>query len=182
MVKIRTGLTGLLVLTALTLTSGCMPASPEGHADLIYKQMKSIHEAATDYQNDHGGLPTGDFFAVKETLITDRYIKSYPQPLPSIFGEPNPEGYRFDPRYDTVDAGMSPDAVIALWGLKDEICKAFNNRYSSNQSGPTIFDWEAAGKKYPGEAIGTNMLIYAIKWKTNSIDDCEVNWVLEYQE
>ncbi len=180
MIKIRTGLTGLLVLTALTLTSGCMPASPEGHADRIYKQMKSIHEAATDYQNDHGSLPAGNFLAVKKGLISDGYIKSFPIPLPSVFGKPYAEGYRIDPGYGTADAGPNPDTIITLWGLKDLICMAFNNRYSSNQSGLTIFDYEAAGKKWPGEAIGDNMLIYAIKWKTDAVDDCEVNWVFEY--
>ena len=180
MIKIRTGLTSLFVLAALTLTSGCMPASPEGHADRIYKQMKSIHKAATDYQNDHGGLPPGNFSAVKKGLISNGYIKSFPIPHPAVFGKPYAEGYRIDPAYDTADAGTNPDTIITLWGLKDAICMAFNNSYSSNQSGLSIFDYEAAGKRYPGEAIGQNMLIYAIKWKTADVDDCEVNWVFEY--
>jgi hypothetical protein len=182
MIKIRTGLTGLIVFIALTLTSGCMPATPEGHADRVFKQMQTIHKAATDYQNDHGSLPAGNYKATKEKLISGDYIKSFPLPHPSIFGTPNPEGYRFSTMYARMDAGPNKDAAIVLWGLKDEICKAFNTLYSSNNSGPTIFDYEAAGKKYPGEAIGRNMLIYAIKWRTHVVDDCEVNWVLEYNE
>jgi hypothetical protein len=181
MVKIRTGLTGLFVLTALTLTSGCMPASPEGHAKQIHKEMQTIYDAAMDYKSDHGSLPHGDFRAAKEELISGGYIKLFPQPHPSIFGKPYPEGYRLSPQYDTMDAGSDPDYALGLWRLKDEICKAFNNLYSSNNSGPTIFDFEAAGKKYPGEVIGSDMLVYAIKWKTKDVDNCEVNWVLKYE-
>ncbi len=185
MADLRTGLIGLLLLAVSSLTSGCMPAaflSTEGHAKRVHKQMQSIYEASEEYETDHGSLPAGRYLAPKEELISGGYIKRFPQPHSSIFGKPNPEGYRYAPRYDNMDASRNPDSAIVLWGLRDEICEAFNNLYSSNNSGPTIFDWEAAGKRYPGEAIGRNMLIYAIKWKTEDVDNCEVNWVLEYHE
>lgn len=183
MKKIRNGLLGLLVLAGSALTAGCMPARPATTGDLaerVYSDMRSISEGAQRYRAQHGALPEGNFWQLRSTLVLGGYIKEYPNPPAAIFAK-EPIDYRIDPQYDTMDTGPDPDVAIAVWGLKDMVCEEYNRRYASDNSGATIFDWEANGKKYPGEAIGKHMTTYAIKWTTDAVDDCEINWVVEYR-
>ncbi len=175
----------LLLLSASLLLTGCAPAipqSPEEHAARVYAQMHSLYSAATNYKKEHGTLPAGPPNQIAERLVADGYLKSYPRPDPAIFGRQPIRPYQIIPNYDEMDAWTTPDPVIYLPGLKDEICRAFNNRYSSNQSGPTIYDFEANNNKYPGTIIGRHMLLYAIKWKSEDVDNCEIEWVIEYNK
>lgn len=158
---------------------GLLPTT-EDLALKTYNDMRTIAEAVERYKRDHGALPAGDFHHARAALVLGGYIKNYPSPHPTIFAK-KPMDYRVDPRYDKMDAGSTYDAAVVVWGLKDEFCREFNDRYSSDNSGPTIYDWEAKGKKYPGETIGRHMTTYAIKWESDAVDDCEVEWVVEYR-
>lgn len=170
----------------LLLTTGCavkLPETPEEHATYVYNQMASIEKAAQKYKKDHGLFPQARSKEAESMLTEGGYIEKFPQPLDVIFGpEGNQSGYRYDSAYDRMDDNPVPDTAIAVWGLRDEICRMFNALYASNGSGPTIFDYQANGNRYPGTAIGTDMRLYAIKWKSDAIDDCEINWVIQYNE
>ena len=45
-----------------------------------------------------------------------------------------------------------------------------------------IYDFEAAGKRYPKHTLREEVKIYAITWSMKSTPDfCDVLWVLEYK-
>jgi hypothetical protein len=172
----------LLALAFLALgLSGCIPAmlSPEGHAKRVYKQMSGLQKVLLKYEAEHGHLPQGNYTTAEKALIKEGYLKRYPQADPSLFG---PEGgeYQFHPNWDKMDEGSAVDSILVLSGLKDDFCKLYNNLYSSNNSGFTIYDWEANGKRYPATTIGKNMRIYAIKYETATQDFCWIEWVISY--
>jgi hypothetical protein len=171
------------LVIAAVLLSGCQPASLTTPADLsekIYLDLQAINAGAQRYISEHGDLPPGNFWKSRATLVLEGYIQDYPTPPSAIFaGEPM--DYRFDPNYGNIDAGDTLDAAIAVWGLKDEICREYNRRYAGDEVGAEIFDWKANGKKYPGEAIGRHITTYAIKWESDAVDDCEIEWVVKYR-
>ncbi len=170
------------VLTAL-LFSGCQPAKPSSTAVLaeqIYLDLQTINAGAQEYITEHGSLPPGSFWQARATLVLEGYITDYPTPPPAAFTGKLID-YRLDPEYGKMDTGKTPDAAIAVWGIKDDICREYNRRYAGDEIGPEIFDWEAKGKKYPGEAIGRHIKTYAIKWDSDAVDGCEIEWVIKYR-
>jgi hypothetical protein len=182
--KEKAGMRGLIfALLAMILMTGCQAgriAPTEDLAEKTYNDLGLISEAVTRYKEDHGDFPRGDFWQVRATLFQEGYLKAFPSPAPGIFSGQTMD-YRLDTKFAKMDDNAEQDAAIAVWGLKDDFCRAFNNRYSSDHSGATIYDWEAAGKKYPGQTIGRHMKTYAIKWESDAVDDCEVEWVIEYR-
>lgn len=172
-----------MILATTILLSGCQPAKLTTPADLtekIHLDLQTINAGAQKYIAEHGDLPPGNFWKSRATLVLEGYIPDYPTPPPAIFaGEPM--DYRFDPNYGNIDAGKTPDAAVAVWGLKDEICREYNRRYAGDEVGAEIFDWTASGKKYPGEAIGRHITTYSIKWESDAVDDCEIEWVVQYR-
>lgn len=183
MKRVRNGLLRLVVLTGSALTAGCLPGhapTTEDLAEAIHKDMRSISEAVHSYKVEHGSLPEGDFWKVRSALVLGGHIKDFPTPPAAIFSR-NPVDYRIDAQYDTMDAGPDSDAAIAVWGLRDAVCVEYNRRYASDTLGPSVYDWQGRGKQYPGEVIGTHIQTYAIKWTSDAVDDCEIEWVVEYR-
>lgn len=183
MKKFKNCLLGLTILTGSALMVGCLPGfapSTEDLAEKIHNDMRVISEAVHSYKAEHGAYPEGTFWKVRSVLVLGGYIEDFPTPPASIFAQ-QPRNYEISPEYDTMDSGPVKDAAIVVFGLKDEVCREYNRLYASDNSGPTIYDWEARGKQYPGEAIGTHMKTYAIKWNSDAVDDCEIEWVVEYR-
>ena len=169
-----------IALLALGLF-GCAPTSPEGHAKLVHKQMTTLQNKVLEYESDQGQLPEGNYIKAKQSLIDGGYLKRYPQPHPSLFGPGVKGEYQFHPGWSPMDEGPLPDSALVLSGLKDEFCRLYNSLYSSNNSGLTIYDYQANNRKFPGTTIGKQMKIYAIKWKTETKDDCTIEWVVRYR-
>ena len=182
MMKPKKALLQCVVFATALLAAGCIPGRPltiEDQAKKVYKDMRAINKVAQKYIKKHGDLPAGSARNSRAQLFTNKDLK-FPTPPPEIFTA-KPMDYRLEPGYDKMDAGPIRDAAISVWGLKDRVCSEYNLRFASDKSGPIIYDYEANGKRFPGESIGREMITYAIKWKTADIDDCEIIWVVEYR-
>jgi hypothetical protein len=187
MKRTKKALLELVVISGALLTAGCIPGhplTPEDQAQRVYKDMQSINNVAQRYISKNGDLPADSAGGTRALLFTNAtktfFSTKFPTPPPEIFST-KPMDYQLTPQYDRMDAGKIHDTAIAVWGLKDSVCREYNRRFASDKSGPIIYDYEANGKRYPGESIGRQMITYAIKWKTADIDDCEINWVVEYR-
>ncbi len=170
----------LVVIAGAMLTAGCIPGHPltvEDQAQKVYNDMRKINNTAQKYIKKHGDLPAGSARSTRALLFTD---KKFPTPPPEIFAG-KPMEYQLTAEYDRMDAGPISDAAIAVWGLKDSVCIEYNLRFASAALGPVIYDNEQNNNRYPGEAIGREMITYAIKWKTADVDDCEIEWVVKYR-
>lgn len=177
------GLLGALALAGTVFMAGCLPSRPpsvEKLAEQVHRDMQAIGEAALSYRNEHGAMPEGDFWKVRSALVLGGHIANYPTPPAAVFAS-EPMDYRIDNQYDAMDAGPAADAAVVVWGLRDAVCAAYNAQYAGVPSPPPIYDWEAMGKRYPGEAIGPHLRTYAIKWSSATVDDCEIEWVVEYR-
>jgi len=63
------------------------------------------------------------------------------------------------------------------------VCEEFVRRYASPGFGDTVYDFQAAGKRYPGQVIGKHIKIYAIDWSAGDFsEDCDIYWVVQYRE
>lgn len=174
----------LAVISATMLAAGCAPArpsTPEDQAQRVYKDMRAINKVAQRYIKKHGALPEGGARNARAQLFTETFFSTKFPTAPAEIFTTKPMDYQLTPEYDPMDAGRIPDAAIAVWGLKDSVCREYNRRFASDKSGPIIYDYEANAKRYPGESIGRQMITYAIKWETADIDDCEIEWVVEYR-
>ena len=151
-------------------------------AVMIYEGMRAINDAAKLYAVDNNGsLPPGLRKDVRALLLDGGYLKEWP--IAPAFAFTNPVQYDFiyHNTYDDTD-GLGPwDKVLYVQRLKNEVCEEFIRRYSSPGFGDKIYDFEAAGKKYPGEAIGRHIKIYAINWEMETSPDyCDILWVMKY--
>ena len=73
------------------------------------------------------------------------------------------------------------DDVIFLQDLKVEVCEEFFRLYPGDMPGDVIFDYEANGKRYPGDVFGRHVKVYAITWSTTDpIEYCDIEWVMQY--
>jgi hypothetical protein len=186
MIRTKT-LLEVVVISVALLSSGCVPGrplTPEDQAQRVYNDMRTINAVAQDYMRKHGPLPNFSAQKTRTLLFPETgktfFSTDFPTAPPEIFSIP-PMDYKLTPNYDRMDAGTTQDAAIAVGGLKDSVCREYNLRFASDNLGPLIYDYEANGNRYPGESIGRQMVTYAIKWKTADIDDCEINWVVEYR-
>jgi hypothetical protein len=173
----------LLTLSIFALgLSGCI--SPEGHAKRVHKQMTGLQKVLLQYEEENGHLPEGSSASVKKALIAEGFLKRYPRPHSSLFGletEGTAGEYMFHSEWDRMDEGPTLDSALGLSGLTDDFCRLFNSLYSSDSSGPNIYDFEANNRQYPATTIGKHMLIYAIKWESETVDDCTIEWVVRYR-
>ena len=97
-------------------------------------------------------------------LVDGGYLKEWPVAPAFAFANPVQYDFIYQNTYDDTD-GLGPkDKVLYVRELKNEVCEEFIRRYSSPGFGDMIYDFEAAGKKYPGETLGRHIKIYAINW------------------
>ncbi len=151
-------------------------------AAMIYEGLRAINDAAKLYAVDNNGsLPPGIQDVVRALLLDGGYLKEWPVVPAFAFANPVQYDFIYHNTYDDTD-GLGPwDKVLYVRELKNEVCEEFISRYSSPGFGDMIYDFEAAGKKYPGETIGRHIKIYAINWSmATSPDYCDILWVVKY--
>ena len=149
---------------------------------IIYEGLRAINDAAKLYAADNNGsLPPGTQNVVRALLLDGGYLKEWPVVPDFAFTNPVQYDFKYHNTYDDTD-GLGPwDKVLYVQRLKNEVCEEFVRRYSSPGFGDKIYDFEAAGKKYPGETLGRHIKIYAISWaKIFSEVYCDINWVMQY--
>jgi hypothetical protein len=149
---------------------------------LIYEGIKAIFDAANLYAIDNNGnLPTGNENEVKSLLLGGGYLKTWSDVPPFAFTDPVQYGFNYAIGYDNMDGLGESDDVIFAQDLKVEVCEEFIRRYSSVGPDDIIYDYEANGKKYPGETLGRHIKIYAINWSMeDSPEYCDIEWVMRY--
>ena len=151
-------------------------------ADVIYEGLRAINDAAKLYAVDNNGsLPPGHHDAVRALLLDGGYLKEWPVAPAFAFTEPIQYGFIYNNTYDDTDGLGTKDKVLYVRDLKNEVCEEFIRRYSSPGFGDMIYDFEAAGKEYPGETMGRHIKIYAINWEMETSPDyCDILWVVKY--
>jgi hypothetical protein len=150
-------------------------------ADLIYEGLRTISDATTQYLADSNiSRPSKDGKAVRSLLLDGGYLKEWPVVPPFAFTDPVQYDFTYYRGFDDVDGLGALDDVISVLKVKNEVCQVFVRRYASPGFGDTIYDFEAAGKKYPGETIGGHIKVYAVNWLKDELDHCEILWVMDY--
>ena len=150
-------------------------------ATLIYVGMNAISDAAKLYALDHDGiLPPGNMKNIKAQFLDGGYLKAWPMIPPFAFAEPVQSEFFYVNGYANMDNVGAHDDVIFVSDLKIEVCEEFNRRYSSSAKEDLIYDYEANKDRYPGEAIGRHVKIYAISWaRSEKPDYCDIEWVMQ---
>ena len=152
---------------------------------LIYSGFNAILNAADQYAIQNGGnLPSGNTDTVKELLLEGGGVEEWPtarafaytDPAVTVFDE-----FKYYEKFADMDGNGTKDSAISIQKLKVEVCLDFARRYSSPGFGEKIYDFESAGKKYPGETIGRHIKVFAISWsKARQPDYCDLLWVVQY--
>ncbi|MDT8442091.1 MAG: hypothetical protein RQ723_10565 [Desulfuromonadales bacterium] len=183
--QIRHGLSSVFFLLLLSLLSGCAttgagpevstpPLTPSELADKIHQDLGVVATAVDQYRSRFGEVPptTGEF--LESGIIAA--MPSYPQEL-------GRGGYEIRARYDDMDGvGEHDDTIYTGDRVPTDVCREYSLRYATPPLNITdIFDYQAAGNKYPGEVHGRQIVTYAIKWQTIE-DFCEINRVIRYND
>jgi hypothetical protein len=148
----------------------------------IYEGLRAISDAAKLFAIDNdGNLPTGGFSKIRASLLDGGYLNAWPVLPPFAFTDPDDLDLKYSDGYDNMDGLGEMDDVIYAQDLKIEVCEEFVHRYSSDDLGDIIYDYEANGEKYPGEVLGRHVKIYAITWSMDkSPEYCDIEWVMQY--
>ncbi|GEM_PF-3025038 len=146
--------------------------SPQQLADILYTDMKSIAAAVDVYQERYQQLPSSEQDLLEGQIV--QKMQSYPEEF--VSGR-----YFIQARYDDMDGkGDLDDTIYTGDKIPETVCIEFNKRYAMPPLNTgEVFDYQAAGAKYPGAVYGRHMEIYAIKWETAN-KTCEINWVIAY--
>ena len=197
----------LKVLLIVLLVYGCASIAPQGtvlrhendegklltkqefmervsrSATLVHQGMSAISEAVNQYALDNNNdLPSGSSKKVQQLILDGGYLKEWPVAPPFAFTDPIISPFFYAVRYDNLDGVGPPEAVISAPDLKVEVCREFNRHYSDFAPDDTIYDWEAAGKKYPGQKIGRHIKVFTIAWsKLKQPDYCDAIWIMDYK-
>ena len=148
----------------------------------IYEGFVAIDSAARLYASEHDdNLPAGSRQETKTQLLDGGYLKEWPVVPEFAFTDPVQYEFRYYSQYDDADDNGTEDHIIFVPDLKLEVCDEFVQSYGSPGYDSTIYDFEAAGGKYPGQTIGRHMKVFAIKWeKSYRPDYCDLLWVVKY--
>ena len=149
-------------------------------ADIIYEGLRAIDDAVQQYFIDNEGRLPRVGNQLRAFLLDGGYLEEWPVPPPFAFFDPGQGHFKFFRGYADVDGIGKLDDVITVMELKKEVCQVFARRYASPGFGDTIYDFEAAGNKYPTETTGEHIKIYAVNWETAELDRCDILWVMEY--
>jgi len=170
-------LLGVLALAGFSPgESSAEPPGPQENVVLatkLYADMQSIATAVDIYHKQYKVIPSST-----AELLSGAFLKS----VPAMGKELGGGEYSIQKGYANMDGqGREDDTIYSGENVPEAVCVEFNKRYAQvplNEG--TIFDYRAAGNKYPGEVYGRQMKVYAIKWESDR-NVCEVNWVLEYK-
>lgn len=151
-------------------------------ATQIYEGFQAIDSAARQYATENNGnLPDGLRHETKAQVLDGGYLKEWPVVPEFAFTDPFQHEFKYYSQYDDADDNGKKDHIMFVQDLKLEVCEDFVRRYGSPGYGDTIYDFEAAGGKYPGQTIGRHMKVFAIKWEQSYRPDyCDLLWVVRY--
>lgn len=140
-------------------------------AEKIYNDILLVSDAVEKYRIQHGDIPNDINPLVQSGLI-----------VPSMVADLGGGTYAFHKLFDDMDGqGDWDSAIYTTADAPPEVCAEFNRRYAAAPlNDGTVFDYQAAGKKYPGQVFGRDHKVFAIKWETAQAG-CEINWVIEYR-
>lgn len=148
----------------------------------LHSDMQTISNALERYKEEQGPWPKGR--GTLQELVTTGYLKAIPTPIDAEFWDQGHAGqYLFDDRYDKMGGGPENDATIYSGYYRDEYCLAFLREYATDLGTlrSDIFDYQGNDNRYPGEVYGSEAKIYAIKFATDDVSQCEINWVIQYR-
>ena len=149
-------------------------------ADIIYEGLNIIDDAARQYFIDSKGRLPRNGTQLRALLLDGGYLEAWPVAPPFAFFGQDQGSFKLFRGYADVDGVGTMDDVITVMELKNEVCQEFVRRYASPGFGDIIYDFEAAGNKYPAETAGGHIKIYSIRWATEDVDYCDILWVIEY--
>jgi len=153
-------------------------------ATIIYEGLKAVDDAIKQYVLDHDGdFPSGNFGAVRALLLEQGYLGEWPVVPAFAHAVPIQLDIRYYDNYEDTDGNGLEDRIIIARELKLEVCEDFVRRYASPGFGDKIYDFEEAGQRYPGQALGKHVKIYAVNWSTRAFSEsCDILWVVQYRE
>lgn len=153
-------------------------------ATQIYEGLSAIRDAAEKYAMDHNGqLPQGPDTVVRKTLLDGGYLTDWPAVSLFAFTEPEQRDFYYLNKHDDMDGIGERDDIIYVPNLKLEVCEAFSRRYSSFAPETVVHDFEAEGKRYPGQTVGRHIKVFAISWsRLEDSEECEIEWVVKYND
>lgn len=138
----------------------------------LHNDMNSIATAVEAYRIKNKVAPTS-----VDQLLAGAFLKSVP-----VMGEDLGGGaYLIQKGYGNMDGlGKDDDAIYSGENIPEAVCVEFNKLYAQAPlNDGTVFDYAAAGRKYPGEVYGRQMKVFAIKWERDRTV-CEIDWVIDY--
>lgn len=138
----------------------------------LYNDMNSIAKAVEAYRVKHKVAPD-----TLDQLLAGSFLSSIP-----VMGEELGGGaYLIQKGYGNMDGrGKDDDTIYSGENIPETICVEFNKLYAQAPlNNGTVFDYAAAGRKYPGEVYGRKMKVFAIKWESDRTV-CEIDWVIDY--
>ena len=141
-------------------------------AKVLYNDMNSIAKAVEAYRVQHKVAPDS-----VDQLLAGAFLESIP-----VMGEEFGGGaYLIQKGYGNMDGrGKKDDVIYSGENIPEAICVEFNKLYAQAPlNNGTVFDYAAAGRKYPGEVYGRKMKVFAIKWESY-LKVCEIDWVIDY--
>ena len=153
-------------------------------ATIIYEGLKAVDDAITRYTLDHNGdFPPGGYQAVRALLLEQGYLQEWPIVPVFAYTDPVQFDIRYYNNYQDADGDGVEDRIVFARQLKLEVCEEFVRRYASPGFGDKVYDFKAAGKRYPGHTLGRHVKIYAINWtETFFSEACDIMWVVQYRE
>ncbi|MFC1779500.1 hypothetical protein ACFLZU_04090 [Thermodesulfobacteriota bacterium] len=153
-------------------------------ATIIYEGLKAVDDAITRYTLDHNGdFPPGGYQEVRALLLEQGYLQEWPIVPAFAYTDPVQLDIRYYNNYQDADGDGVEDRIVFARELKLEVCEEFVRRYASPGFGDKVYDFQAAGKRYPGHTLGRHVKIYAINWTETSFSEaCDIMWVVQYRE
>lgn len=153
-------------------------------ATIIYEGLKAVDDAINQYVFDHNGeFPSGNAGQIKALLLEQGYLEEWPVVPAFAHAAPVQWAPRYYNNHEDADGNGLEDRIIFVQKLKLEVCEEFVRRYASPGFGDTVYDFQAAGKRYPGQTLGKHIKIYAINWSSDDFsEDCDIYWVVQYRE
>lgn len=166
--------TGVLFMPIASLAKPLDEAEAVALAQKIFADMRIIADAVAEYSKKNDAVPPNT-----QALLTGDFLKSIP-PMAEGLGQGE---YSIRRQYDNMDGrGKGDDAIFSGEKVPEEVCVAFNKLYAEPPlKEGIVFDYAAAGNKYPGEIYGRHHQIFAIKWQSER-KVCEIDWVIEYHD
>lgn len=153
-------------------------------ATIVYEGLKAVVDAIKQYVLDHNGdFPSGASGGVRALLLEQGYLEEWPVVPAFAFTKPEQLVIRYYNNYEDNDGNGLEDRIVFARELKLEVCEEFVSRYASPGFGDKIYDFAAAGKKYPGQTIGKHVKIFAVNWSSSPFPDtCDIMWVVQYRK